>query len=61
MAAPIGMVDTAVAGDYVYALMVRDFLNEMARRAPSVVVFDVSGGRGTARVVQEFPPERGSA
>lgn len=39
-----------------YALTVGDFVNETARGAPRVVGFDVSGGRGSAKVVQEFQP-----
>lgn len=41
-----GMIDLAVAGNHVYALSPGNLA--------SVVVFDISGGPGTAKAVQNF-------
>ena len=47
-----GMIDLEAAGDFVYALSPGN-----ANVSSAVVVFDVSGGRGSVRQVQNFNPK----
>lgn len=48
----LGMTELAAAGDWLYALS-----PGRADSAASVVVFDISGGRGTLNQIQNFTPK----
>jgi flagellar basal body P-ring protein FlgI len=50
----LGMIDLEGKGSFVYALAPG---NATAGRAASVSVWDVSGGKGAAKEVQNFMPK----
>ena len=56
----IAMIDIRAAGNYLYALSVGN-VTDPAVAPPAVAVFDVSGGRGTAKQIQNFAPQGATA